>query len=52
MPLMIHHGELDERVNASWPAFQKALMETNVRMEEFTYKVNSSIRTFVSMSAF
>ncbi len=24
-PLMIHHAELDERVNASWPAFEKGL---------------------------
>ncbi len=24
-PLMLHHGELDERVNASWPDFEKAL---------------------------
>ncbi len=26
-PLMIHHAELDERVNASWPAFEKGLEE-------------------------
>lgn len=24
-PLMLHHGELDERVNASWPEFEAAL---------------------------
>lgn len=24
-PLMYHHAELDERVNASWPAFEEAL---------------------------
>lgn len=24
-PLMLHHAGLDERVNASWPAFEKAL---------------------------
>lgn len=24
-PLMLHHAELDERVNASWPNFRKAL---------------------------
>lgn len=27
-PLMLHHGELDERVNASWPTFEKALQDT------------------------
>lgn len=36
-PLMIHHGELDERVNASWPAFQAALTDANKPFEEFTY---------------
>lgn len=25
-PLMLHHGALDERVNASWPDFEKALV--------------------------
>jgi carboxymethylenebutenolidase len=25
-PLMLHHAGLDERVNASWPAFEKALV--------------------------
>ena len=25
-PLMLHHAGLDERVNASWPAFEKALI--------------------------
>ena len=24
---MIHHAELDERVNVSWPAFEKGLEE-------------------------
>lgn len=36
-PLMLHHGELDERINAGWPAFEKALHEANVHYEEFTY---------------
>ncbi len=26
-PLMIHHAELDERVNASWPEFEKGLKQ-------------------------
>ena len=37
VPLMIHHGELDERVNAGWPDFQAALDEAGVRYEEFMY---------------
>ncbi len=28
-PLMIHHAELDERVNASWPEFEKGLREAD-----------------------
>ena len=28
-PLMIHHAELDERVNASWPEFEKGLKEAD-----------------------
>ena len=36
-PLMIHHGALDERVNASWLAFEKALVEAGERFEEFSY---------------
>ena len=28
-PLMIHHAGLDERVNASWPEFEKGLKETD-----------------------
>lgn len=36
-PLMLHHGELDERVNAGWPEFEKALNAAEVNYEEFTY---------------
>ncbi|MCH9694713.1 MAG: dienelactone hydrolase family protein [Gammaproteobacteria bacterium] len=36
-PLMLHHGALDERVNASWPAFAKALDAAKVRYENFEY---------------
>lgn len=36
-PLMLHHGGLDERVNASWPAFKKALDELGRDYAEFTY---------------
>ncbi len=37
VPLMIHHGALDERVNAGWPAFEAALREARVDYEEFMY---------------
>lgn len=37
VPLMFHHGELDERVNAGWPAFEEALMAADVSFEAFTY---------------
>jgi len=37
VPLMIHHGELDERVNAGWPAFEAALKDADVDYEEFMY---------------
>jgi carboxymethylenebutenolidase len=36
-PLMIHHGALDERVNAGWPGFEAALKEADCEFEEFTY---------------
>lgn len=36
-PLMLHHGGLDERVNATWPAFEKALQAAKVHYENFEY---------------
>ena len=36
-PLMIHHGELDERVNAGWPAFEKALKAAGADYAEYNY---------------
>lgn len=36
-PLMFHHGETDERVNASWPDFEKALKAAGADYAEFTY---------------
>ena len=36
-PLMLHHGELDERVNAGWPDFEKALKAANQDYEQFMY---------------
>lgn len=36
--LLIHHGELDKRVNAGWPAYEKALKANGVKYTEYTYK--------------
>lgn len=38
VPLMLHHGELDERVNASWPAFETALSKAGADYVEYDYK--------------
>lgn len=37
VPLMLHHGELDERVNASWPAFEESLQAAGVKYTNFEY---------------
>ena len=37
-PLMLHHAELDERVNASWPAFEAALTAADKSFVEYDYK--------------
>ena len=36
-PLMLHHGELDERVNASWPDFEKALQAADATYVNYGY---------------
>ena len=36
-PLMLHHGALDERVNASWPDFEKALKAANKNYIRYLY---------------
>lgn len=36
-PLMLHHGELDNRINAGWPSFEKVLKTAKIDYEEFTY---------------
>ena len=36
-PLLIHYGGLDDRVDAGWPDFEKALKANNVKYEEFMY---------------
>jgi carboxymethylenebutenolidase len=36
-PLMLHHAGLDERVNASWPAFEKALKDNDLDFVNYSY---------------
>jgi carboxymethylenebutenolidase len=36
-PLMVHSAEKDERINASWPEFERALKAANVKYEHFLY---------------
>ena len=36
-PLLIHYGGLDDRVNAGWPDYEKALKANGVKYEEFVY---------------
>lgn len=36
-PLLIHYGELDERVNAGWPAYEAALQAEGKTYEAFIY---------------
>ena len=36
-PLMIQSAEVDERINASWPAFEAALKTANVPHERYLY---------------
>lgn len=37
-PLLIHYGELDERVNAGWPAYEAALQAEGKTYEAFIYE--------------
>jgi carboxymethylenebutenolidase len=36
-PLMVQSAEIDERINASWPAFEEALKAANVKYERHLY---------------
>jgi carboxymethylenebutenolidase len=36
-PLMIQSAEVDQRINAAWPAFEEALKAANVRYERHLY---------------
>ncbi len=35
--ILVHHGELDTRLAATWPAYDKALTEANVPHEGYIY---------------
>ena len=35
--ILVHHGELDKRLAATWPAYDKALTEANVPHEGYIY---------------
>lgn len=37
-PLLLHYGELDERVNAGWPAYEAALKEHSKDYEAYIYE--------------
>ena len=37
-PLLLHYGELDERVNAGWPAYQEALDANGKIYEAYIYE--------------
>lgn len=37
-PLMLHHGQLDERVNATWPDFKKALRAADRKFANHEYE--------------
>ena len=36
-PLMVHSAETDDRINASWPEFERALKAAKVKYERFLY---------------
>lgn len=36
-PLQLHHAALDERVNAGWPAFERALKASGIGYENYSY---------------
>ena len=37
-PLMLHHAGLDERVNASWPAFETGLKDNDIDYVDYLYE--------------
>ena len=36
-PMVIHYAEMDDRINAGWPAFEMALKSAGVKYEMFKY---------------
>jgi carboxymethylenebutenolidase len=36
-PMMIQSAEVDERINASWPAYEQALQAANIKYQRFLY---------------
>jgi carboxymethylenebutenolidase len=36
-PVLVHHGELDTRLMAEWPAYEAALKQNRIRYEGYTY---------------
>ena len=36
-PLLIHFAEVDERINAAWPVYERALQDAGVEYQAFTY---------------
>jgi carboxymethylenebutenolidase len=36
-PMMIQSAEVDERINASWPAYEQALKAANIKYQRFLY---------------
>ncbi|MEY8848148.1 dienelactone hydrolase family protein [Psychroserpens sp. XS_ASV72] len=36
-PLLLQYAELDTRVNAGWPAYEKALQENNIEYQAYMY---------------
>jgi len=37
-PVLVHHGEKDERLVGAWPAYEAALKANNVRYEGYVYQ--------------
>lgn len=36
-PVLLHHASLDERINASWPAFETAMKAAGTRYQNYEY---------------
>jgi carboxymethylenebutenolidase len=47
--ILVHHGELDTRLAATWPAYDKALGEANVPHEGYIYAYLRWSRTWLQL---